>query len=127
MSNGTVDDLNYLKLTVDEIQNKTDQYLIDNNESPIKIWKDYVNLMFDKVPNVTLNLDKDDFILITTSDVFYLGQLLQYLKYTPDVLIELYMWWVTVQAMIINTTSDISEYIYKQAAPFNTDVVIKSR
>lgn len=126
MNDTSDDEFDYFKFTIDEIQNSTDQFLISNNQKPYKIWRKFVQMMFDKIPNVTLALDKEE-ILMRTFDLNYLGEILNYLKKTEFVLIELLMWWTTVHAMIINTTSDIVDFIYKQYTPFNSDPVFKPR
>lgn len=84
-------------------------------------------MMFDEVPNVTLALNDTDMIYIRPFELNYLGEILLYLKKTPFAIIELYMWWVTVHAMIMNTTSDIIQFIYKQSTPFVSDPVYKPR
>lgn len=47
----------------------------------------------------------------------------------PDIYVELYMWWVTVYAMIINTTSDAVDYISRNLAYYGSGVsnVARSR
>lgn len=115
------EDLNWLKLPVNEIQNFTNQFLISNGEESYNIWQDYVTMMFDGIPNVNLSLKDDDLIYIRQFELDYLGEILLFMKRTPFKIIELYMWWSTVHAMIINTTTDIIEFIYKQYAAIYAD------
>lgn len=86
--------------------------------------------MFDGIPNVTLSF-KDDLIYIRQFEMDYIGDLLVYLNQLPQKVIELYMWWSTVHAMIINTTTDIISYISMQYATLadaeNDEVVVRPK
>ncbi|RZB39536.1 neprilysin-like, partial [Asbolus verrucosus] len=112
---------------IKEYQTKTNELLINNlNKDYPEIWQKYISYLFDGV-NVTINFDKDVFYL-GDSDDSYLPKIIGYVLTTSDIYLELYMWWVTVFAMIINTSSDVVEYILKQTAPFYTgSAVLRSR
>lgn len=110
--------------TVKQLQNITDEYLISQNEKPVLVWNQYLTYLFEDI-NVTLLLDGTDELYIDIDELPYLPRIIYYLLKTPDAYLELYMWWLTIYAMIMNTTSEIGEYIAKEAEPFtsNGDVV----
>ncbi|XP_015834804.2 neprilysin isoform X1 [Tribolium castaneum] len=91
-----------------------------------QILEKYLGFLFTGT-NVTIDFD-NDFFLLSQNDVDYLPRILSYVLTSSDIYLELYMWWVTVFAMIINTSSEIVEYIVKQTAPFYTGTaVLRSR
>lgn len=91
------------------------------------MWRRYITLLFQSVPNVTLDLDGGDLLYIPVDELLYLPQIAVYLESVPDVVLELYMWWVTVFAMIFSTTTDITDYIQKEMAPFQGTEIYRSR
>lgn len=112
---------------IKEFEVKLNKMLINNiNKEYPQIWQKYLGYIFEGV-NVNLDFDKDLFYL-GDADSNYLPKILSYVLTTSDIYLELYMWWVTVFAMIINTSSDVVEYILKQTAPFYTGTaVLRSR
>ncbi|KAJ3659201.1 hypothetical protein Zmor_010902 [Zophobas morio] len=102
---------------IKEHQNKISEILNDNTKKTYpQIWEKYITYLFEGV-NVTIDFDKD-LLYLAEMDEDYLPKVISYIMTTSDVYVELYMWWVTVFAMILNTSSDIAEYILKQTAPF---------
>lgn len=112
--------------TAAQLQNATDNYLIEKGETPYPIWNRYLGLMFEGI-NVTLKLDGTDELLIDPEELTYLQRMVYFLTETPTIQLEVYVWWITVYAMIINTSPDIEEYIEKQAAPFRSQEIVRSR
>lgn len=112
--------------TIRNHQTKLNDYLKDNSkvEYP-EIWEKYLTELFEDT-NVTIDFDKD-ILYLTENDENYLPKILTYVLTTSDIYLELYMWWVTVFAMIINTTSDVVDFITKQTAPFYGMNVLRSR
>lgn len=89
------------------------------------IWKPYLKHVFQGV-NVTLDLDKKDLVYVDPEHLQYLLMIAGFLTGIPDVLIEVWVWWMTVNALIINTTSEVKEYFDKLAAPFQ-NMILRSR
>lgn len=86
-----------------------------------------MNYLYDGI-NVSLNLDGSYILMADEDEVSYLSDIVYLLLQTPDAYLELYMWWVTVYAMIINTSSDIVDYISKQSESIHSySQVIRSR
>lgn len=44
----------------------------------------------------------------------------------PDVVVELFVWWMAVKSLIMNTTSDVRELYDKLFSPF-IPVLLRSR
>ncbi|XP_044254870.1 endothelin-converting enzyme homolog isoform X2 [Tribolium madens] len=120
-----VNDLQSQKIK--ELQAKINKILLNNvNKEYPQILEKYLDNLFTGT-NVTIDFDKD-LLFVGQNDVDYLPKILSYVLSTSDIYLELYMWWVTVFAMIINTSSEIVEYIVKQTAPFYTGTaVLRSR
>lgn len=125
--NETTDEYIGNEYTLKELQNITDEYLITHNEKPVPVWNQYLSYLFEDV-NISLALDGTDRLFIDVDELPYLPRIIYYLLKTPDAYLELYMWWLTIYAMIMNTTTEIAEYISKEAEPFASNGnVIRSR
>lgn len=105
-----------IKLSVSDLQKATDVYFKNSNTPTREIWKTYITRMFVGIPNVTLDLDNKDHVYSTEEDMEYLHKIAFILSKTPDVIVELYTWWIAVQSMIINTTTDMFQYISRETA-----------
>ncbi|CAH1963551.1 unnamed protein product [Acanthoscelides obtectus] len=90
-------------------------------------WENYFQQLFAET-NVTIDPTKDR-LYVTQTDVAYLKSVLKYTYDTPDSHLELYMWWTTVYAMIISTSSEVAEYINKQIdkATGSSEGVVRTR
>ncbi|XP_074037562.1 endothelin-converting enzyme homolog isoform X2 [Leptinotarsa decemlineata] len=102
-------------ITFADLQTQTDQLL--QNPEP-DVWLKYFNYLF-KGTAVTIN-PKKDMLYVTAMDLQFLKRMLQYVQGTDDINLELYMWWATVYAMIINTSSDVVDYISTQLNYFSS-------
>lgn len=119
----------------DETRNVTFKHLQDLTDKNVKtklpdFWMNYVSYIF-KDTNITINATSDC-LFITDTEIAYLWHVLQYVSSQPAVDIELYLWWSTIYAMIINTSSEITEYIEHQAASYrgstsDESVYVRSR
>ncbi|XP_074037560.1 endothelin-converting enzyme homolog [Leptinotarsa decemlineata] len=96
-------------ITLEYLQSQTDDYL---STSLPNFWPKYIKYLFSgshiKIRSKNLS------VYTTTGDFEYLNLVLEYLSTTPDINIELYMWWVTVEKMILSTSSDIIYYVTKE-------------
>lgn len=124
--NNEIDEYSLITLTLNELQNLTDEYLLKNEEKPLQIWIKYFNLLYDGV-NKTIMFNGAEIVYVDRSELWYLPKIVYYLIKIPDEHLELYMWWVTLYAMIINTTTEMVEYITKQTAPFISNNIVRSR
>ncbi|XP_053690953.1 endothelin-converting enzyme homolog [Sabethes cyaneus] len=112
-SNQPEDSLNVQDLvntTVRELQTLTDQFLAPRD--PVPIWEQYLEEVFDGVPEAQLNLS-EDLILTSNADIYYLQLLTDYLSLTPLVHIELFIWWTVVEELILHTTAEIRKLHYE--------------
>ncbi|KAF7275221.1 hypothetical protein GWI33_012070, partial [Rhynchophorus ferrugineus] len=99
------------KVTFDELQLLTD----NNVKSPMpKFWINYVESIFENT-NVTLD-PAVDFLYTTETEMGYMWSVLEYISEQSSVDLELYLWWASVYSMIINTSSDIAEYMLTEAS-----------
>lgn len=112
--------------TIEELQNLTDDYMVENGEQPLPVWNKYLSHLCQDL-NTTFHLDGTDRVIIDQNELWYLPKIIYYLLKLPDEHLELYMWWAAIYAMIINTTSEMVEYISKQTTPFASGDVIRSR
>lgn len=115
----------YIGIPVNELQNATNQLLQTLKFPPTEIWKRYLKAVFDGY-NITLDLDKKDMIYVDPEHLQYLFMIAGFLTGMPDVLVEVWVWWMAVNALIINTTMDIKEYFEKLSAPFHS-MLLRSR
>lgn len=122
------DELDLRKIKVSELQNLTDFLFKENGFTSTKdTWKRYLNLLFEDVEGVTLDLDGEDYLHFLPNDLEYITTIVLYLSKMPGVFIELYSWYQTIYSMILSTTSEIADYIYKESAPFRKYTVLRSR
>ncbi|KAJ8915864.1 hypothetical protein NQ315_015475 [Exocentrus adspersus] len=111
-------------MTFSDIQSQTDIFL---EERESNFWMSYFENLFTGT-NITIDPETD--LLYTTQlDVQYLLRILKYILESSKIHVELYMWWTIVYAMIINTSSDMVEYINKQLVYHDTEnaVIARSR
>lgn len=99
------------------LQTETNNFLGDTHPD---IWAAYFKDLFAGT-NVTI-YPEIDLLYTTELEIQYLLRILRYVFGTPDIYIELYMWWVTVYAMIINTSSDVVDYITRNLAYYGSGV-----
>ncbi|KAI4463568.1 zinc metalloprotease family m13 neprilysin-related [Holotrichia oblita] len=121
------DDLDVRTIKASELQNLTDFLMKENNLKPKEIWKTYFNMLFQDIENVTLDLDGKDLIRYLPNDLDYINSIVVYLAKKRSIYLELYAWYHTVYSMIVSTTTEISEYIYKESAPFKKNSILRSR
>lgn len=101
--------------------------MLQNGEKPIPgVWRNYFAYLYEGV-NSSFSFDGTEVVLVDQNELWYLPKIIYYLLKLPDEHIELYMWWATLYAMIINTTSEMIEYISKQTAPFISNTITRSR
>lgn len=128
MSNiNTTEEDDIMKLSLQDLQLATDEHFKKNGETPREIWRPYLMLMFKGIPNVTLDLDGNDYIYTTEEDLAFLHKMALVISQTPDVLIELYAWWITVQSMIMSTTSEMISYIVNETSQSKSYSVVRLR
>nr|XP_023023032.1 neprilysin-4-like [Leptinotarsa decemlineata] len=96
-------------ITLEYLQSQTDDYL---STSLPNFWPKYIKYLFSG-SHIKIR-PKNVSVYTTTGDFEYLNLVLEYLSTTPDINIELYMWWVTVEKMILSTSSDIIYYVTKE-------------
>lgn len=125
--NDDFDDLDIRKIKASELQNLTDLLMKQNDLKPKEVWITYLNMLFEGVENVTLDLDGKDFLYYLPNELEYVTSIVVYLSEMPGVFVELYAWYQTVYSMIMSTTSEIVEYIYKESSPFKKNSVLRSR
>lgn len=124
----STNDIVFYKMKVSELQNITDRYLQHNNQAPTFQWKYYLTLLFDGIPNVTLDLENADLLYIPEEELPYLPELALYLANIPDLALELYMWWITVYTMILSTTSELTNLLAEETSAFTSiNTVYRSR
>lgn len=114
----------YVPLKAKEMQNATDAIFKSLKLPRKEIWAPFLKSMFNGT-NITLDLDKD-LIYVDPLHVKYLFMITGFVSAIPDVFIELWVWWMTVNAIIINTTKEIREFYHKQTAPFK-NLVLRTR
>lgn len=61
-----------------------------------------------------------DLLYVTDLDIDYLQQILPFLLSSPAINLELYMWWNTIYAMVMSTSTAIADFISKQLDLFGT-------
>ncbi|XP_052127509.1 endothelin-converting enzyme 2 isoform X2 [Frankliniella occidentalis] len=94
-----------LEMWVWELQNLTDAGLKEGTPSQIN-WTEYLTLMFENVPNVTLDLTKDKIIV---EDEEYLRNLSSLLAATPRETVKLSLWWEMVDLLAPYTTAEMRQ------------------
>lgn len=76
--------------------------------------KKYIEEIFVDIANVTIDFEQDPLYLIE-EEKEYIFHAMTYLLDTSDIYLELYLWWTVVFDMILNTTTEVIEYISKEA------------
>lgn len=103
----TGDDL--YNITFKSLQSKTDRILPSPQPD---LWLKYFKYLFTGT-NVSVD-PETDLLYVTNVDMDFVQRILPYVFGTPALHIELYMWWHTVYAMIMNTSTFIADFIDKQ-------------
>lgn len=96
-----MDELVYLD--VNAFQNESDKLIAPKT---LPIWRQYLLLLFENVPNITLDLAKEQ-ILTSKADIQYIENVVEYLTTLSSEDVEMYVWWTITEEMILHTTSDI--------------------
>lgn len=109
----------------EQLQNATNQMLESLGYKPMDVWRPYLTQVFDGT-NVTLDLDKTDLLYVEPDQLQYLFMIVGFLAGMPDVVVELFVWWMAVKSLIMNTTSDVRELYDKLFSPF-IPVLLRSR
>lgn len=91
------------------------------------LWVTYFQYLF-KGTNVTIDPEQD-LLFVTDADVEFLERILPYVVELSPLDIELYMWWNTVYAMVLSTSTTVADFIERKLDRFgNTvDYVARSR
>lgn len=92
-----------LSLSVLELQNATDRLIAPQT---VRIWQQYLNIMFEDIPEAKLDLLKDR-ILTSKPDIIYLEHIVEFISQTSLLEMELYIWWSVVEELVLHTSSDI--------------------
>ncbi|XP_057672734.1 endothelin-converting enzyme 1 isoform X2 [Diorhabda carinulata] len=109
-------------ITVETLQNEINLVLAKPQQNALLT---YFKHLFNGT-NVTII--SSDLLYVTDSDVKFLKLILKFLNETPSINVELYMWWVAVYSMIINTSGEIADYISKQLNTlFSDPPILRSR
>lgn len=101
-------DLIYLK--INEIQNITDQYIAPKD--PYKVFQKFFKLLLDGIPEAHFDYDSD-VVLTSNADLLYLKLAIQLISETPEIEIEMYLWWCVVEDLILYTTNDVRKLYYE--------------
>lgn len=83
------------------------------------LWLKYFKYLFAGT-NVTID-PSTDLLYVTDVDLEYISRIVPYVFNTPGIHVELYLWWSSVYAMIINTSTSIVSYIRKNLEIFGTN------
>lgn len=73
------------------------------------LWVKYFQYLFIGT-NVTVDPEKD-LLFVSTADIEFLEKMLAYIVDSPPLDIELYMWWQTVYAMVMSTSTTVADFI----------------
>lgn len=113
--------------SIKDYQRKTNEYLTNEIDMDYpEIWEKYLGYLFEDI-NVTINFDIED-LYIMDAEADYLPKVVSYILTTSDIYLELYMWWITVYAMIVNTSLDVADDIFKLTASiYPENPIIRSR
>ncbi|XP_022902040.2 neprilysin [Onthophagus taurus] len=120
----------FKKMKISELQNLTTTYLKRNNldlPHTRNIWENYIKLLYKDLPEIKLDLNGNDLIHFLPSELDYLINVVLFLTESPGVAIELYAWYQAVYSMIINTTTEIVNFIYNQVYEGKTTSVLRTR
>lgn len=97
---GNLSDLIYIK--INDLQKMVDDEI--TAEEKIDIFKRYLNLMLDGVPESQFDVN-EDLILSSNPDIFYLKNAIKLIYETNPLHLEAFLWWSVVEELILYTTS----------------------
>ncbi|CAH0560910.1 unnamed protein product [Brassicogethes aeneus] len=114
---GDPDSYNIYGKTIFEAQKDLDLALSNYTTKTFpNFYSIYLTYIF-KNSGVTLD-PNTDLIYFYEREEKFIPIMLAYVLDMPEVVIELYLWWITVYSMIMNTSSEIITYISRQVLPF---------
>lgn len=105
---GNLSDLIYIKLN--ELQKTVDVEI--SAEQRIDVFKRYITLMLDGIPEAQFDLD-EDFILTSNPDIFYLKNAIKLVFELKSLHLEAFLWWSVVEDLILYTTSSM-RHLYQE-------------
>lgn len=97
---GNLSDLIYIK--INDLQKMVDDEI--TAEEKIDIFKRYMNLMLDGVPETQFDVN-EDLILSSNPDIFYLKNAIKLIYEINPLHLEAFLWWSVVEELILYTTS----------------------
>ena len=101
-------DLIYLKIS--DIQNITDKHLAP--KGPYPVFDKFLKLLLDGIPEAHFD-HNNDVVLTSNADLLYLKLVIQLISETPEIEIEMFLWWCVVEDLILYTTNDVRKLYYE--------------
>lgn len=105
---GNLSDLIYIK--INDLQKMVDDEI--SAEEKIDIFKRYLTLMLEGVPETQFDVD-EDLILSSNPDIFYLKNAIKLIYETNPLHLEAFLWWSVVEELILYTTSTMRHLYYE--------------
>ena len=101
-------DLIYLK--INDIQNITDRHIAPKSSYPV--FDKFLKLLLDGIPEAHFDYSSD-VVLTSNADLLYLKLAIQLISETPEIEIEMFLWWCVVEDLILYTTNDVRKLYYE--------------
>lgn len=101
-------DLIYLK--INDIQNITDQHIVPKR--PYPVFEKFMKLLLEGIPEAHFDYNTD-VVLTSNADLLYLKLAVQLISETPEIEIEMFLWWCVVEDLILYTTNDVRKLYYE--------------
>lgn len=106
-SNGTLSDLVYVKIA--ELQEIVDDGLTKANSFPV--FEQYLTQILSGIPEAQFEMDQD-VILTSNADILYLKLALKFILKTPQMHLEMFVWWSVIEDLILYTTSSMRQLYF---------------
>ncbi|XKL61850.1 hypothetical protein PGB90_001683 [Kerria lacca] len=105
-------------ISITELQELTDNISAKYDKPSIIDWKEYFEITFYIVENITLDFNQTDSILLV-SDMLYIENVFHLLANSSSEVIEFYMWWIVVSTIIpyVNN-AQLNQYRYEYQSSF---------
>lgn len=105
-SNGKLSDLIYIK--VGELQKMVDE---DSPTDSDPVFERFLSHLLSGLPEAQFEVDHD-LILTSQPDVLYLKSALKFIRETPPIHLEMFVWWSVIEDLILYTTSSMRQLYY---------------
>lgn len=122
-SNGNLSDLVYIKIS--DLQKNIELDLPSTTDSPVSnLFEQYLNYLLEGIPGAEFSFEHD-MIITSNPDMNYLKLVAKLISETPQVHLEMFLWWSTIEELLTYTTSEMRQLYHDYMKILGFDVTFE--